>query len=92
MKSRKLQCICVGPSSWQPVQVIQTLTMLQNLCLALLCATSVLGRPSGIAKRQSVTSVVNLGNDTGVPQHLASGRRIAGSSQDLRTPKQSCQH
>ena len=47
--------------------------MFQSLCLALLCATSVVGMPNAVAKRQSGTSVVNLGNNTGTPQHLASG-------------------
>lgn len=47
--------------------------MLQTLFLAIICATSVLGVPNALSKRQSGTSVVNLSNDTGTPQHLASG-------------------
>lgn len=47
--------------------------MLGTICLALFCATSVVGGPNVLVKRQSGTSVVNLGNDTGTPQHLASG-------------------
>jgi hypothetical protein len=47
--------------------------MLQTLYLAFLCATSVLGVPNALVKRQSGTSVVNLSNNTGIPQHLASG-------------------
>jgi hypothetical protein len=54
-------------------QVIQAVTMLRSLCLTLLSATAVLGVPGHIAKRQSGTSVVNLGNNTGIPKHYASG-------------------
>ena len=47
--------------------------MLRNICLTLLSATSVVGGPNALVRRQSGTSVVNLGNNTGTPQHLASG-------------------
>lgn len=63
----------VNASYFEPVQVIQTFIMFQRLCLTLFCATSVVGVPNAVAKRQSGTSVVNLGNNTGTPQHLASG-------------------
>jgi hypothetical protein len=47
--------------------------MPRNLFLALLSATLVVGGPNAIGKRQSGTSIVNLGNNTGAPEHLASG-------------------
>jgi hypothetical protein len=67
------QFLPVNAINFKPIQAIQAFMMLQTLCLALLCATSVVGGPNAIAKRQSGTSVVNLGNNTGTPQHLASG-------------------
>ena len=56
------------------VQAIQVCTMFSSvLCLTILCAHIVVGAPKDLAIRQSGTSTVNLGNDTGTPKHLASG-------------------
>lgn len=40
------------------------------LALCLMITTTLAGR---VLKRDSVTAVVNFANNTGVPQHLASG-------------------
>lgn len=40
-------------------------------CLGLLLAATAVANP--LERRQSTTAVVNFGNNTGTPQHLASG-------------------
>jgi hypothetical protein len=41
--------------------------------LSLLCAAIAAAGPLPLEQRDTVTSTVNLGNNTGTPQHLASG-------------------